>query len=262
MPITVIDSLSPEAVRFDELCRRALTEEHVRSGIGTLGERTLHAVLKRYLEPDETLHEQKVGRYVADIRRGDEIVEIQTRSFFRMRGKLAAFLKDHRVRIVYPIAQTKYVSWVDPETGETSDRRRSPKKGRMSDVLYELYALRPMLPAGGLSLELIFLDIEEFRLLTGWDRTKKRGATRCERIPTAVRQRVLMEKPEDFRLLVPEELPETFDSAAFARAAHLTRTTAGYGLRTLVTLGVIEVTGKKGNSYLYQRKETDHGTVS
>ena len=38
-----------------------------RIGIGTLSEKTVHAVLKNYLQPDEDHHEIPIEGYVADI---------------------------------------------------------------------------------------------------------------------------------------------------------------------------------------------------
>ena len=38
--------------RFSEICLRYRESIRVRSGIGTLGEKTLHAILKDYFEPN------------------------------------------------------------------------------------------------------------------------------------------------------------------------------------------------------------------
>ena len=73
--------------------------------IGTLGERSLHAVLKRFLQPDENRHEVRVGRYVADIFDENGVTEIQTRQFYKMKRKLAAFLPEHAVTVVYPVSR-------------------------------------------------------------------------------------------------------------------------------------------------------------
>jgi flavorubredoxin len=55
---------------FSRLCFEAASNRVVRGdGINTMGEKRLHQVLKRYYEPDETRHEQKVGRHIADILR-------------------------------------------------------------------------------------------------------------------------------------------------------------------------------------------------
>ena len=60
--------------------------------IGTLGEKSLHAVLKRYYEPDRSCHEIPVGNYVADIVNQDGIFEIQTRGLSNLRPKLNELL--------------------------------------------------------------------------------------------------------------------------------------------------------------------------
>lgn len=96
--------------------------------IGRLNERTLHLTLKNMLEPDPAFHEVKYLGYVADIKRGNEIIEIETRSFANLRKKLDAFLEDCTVTLVYPVACPKYVVWVDPVTG--SCRRRESLRRR------------------------------------------------------------------------------------------------------------------------------------
>ena len=77
--------------RFLAACDRIIHTEHIENGIGTLSEKTVHSVLKYYLEPDTSFHEVKTGRYVADIRTPDGIYEIQTRQFNKLRNKLEAF---------------------------------------------------------------------------------------------------------------------------------------------------------------------------
>ena len=88
--------------------------------IGTLGERTLHSELKKMLAPDESTHEIRVGRYVADIFDGTRIIEIQTRAFNKLRGKLSYFINEKNlpVTVVFPVAYTKYLNWVDPLSAE------------------------------------------------------------------------------------------------------------------------------------------------
>ena len=94
-----------------------------RHGIGTLSEKTLHAILKNYYQPNESHHEIPVGRYCADIFDGKEIVEIQTAQFNRMRQKLEVFLPEYKTTIVYPIAREKWINWIDEETGEVPPGR-------------------------------------------------------------------------------------------------------------------------------------------
>ncbi len=75
----------------------------MRQGIGTLSEKTVHAVMKNYYAPDTDMHEIPIENFVADIFTGQEIIEIQTRAFYKMRRKLDAFLPLYPVTIVYPI---------------------------------------------------------------------------------------------------------------------------------------------------------------
>ena len=48
----------------------------------------------------------------------------------------------------------------------------------------ELYRIRRYLLRDGLRLKLVLLDMEEYRLLNGWSRDKKKGSTRFDRIYT------------------------------------------------------------------------------
>ncbi len=115
--------------RFEQARRKVIGEERKREGIGTLSEKTVHAVLKHYYAPDTAAQEIPVGDFVADIRTEEGIIEIQTRSFDSMRKKLAAFLPLYPVTVVYPIPHIKWLRWIDEETGEASPKRKSPKKG-------------------------------------------------------------------------------------------------------------------------------------
>ena len=63
------------------------------------------------------MHEIPIENFVADIFTGQEIIEIQTRAFYKMRRKLDAFLPLYPVTIVYPIPHIKWLSWIDEETG-------------------------------------------------------------------------------------------------------------------------------------------------
>ena len=98
------------------------------TGIGTLGEKAVHATLKYYFEPDPACHEVKCLGYVADVLRDDHIYEIQSKQWYRLQKKLEVFLKEYQVTVVYPVITRKEICWVDPETGEEVERRISPKQ--------------------------------------------------------------------------------------------------------------------------------------
>ena len=60
---------------FKQAVDYVLENRDTKNGIGTYGEKTLHAVMKKYIEPDESKHEIKIGKFVADIVNGEEITE-------------------------------------------------------------------------------------------------------------------------------------------------------------------------------------------
>ena len=128
--------------RFEEARLRVQGGDRLRAGIGTLGEKSLHAILKNYFEPAGENQETRVGGFVADIVGSEGIFEIQTKGFDKLRKKLAAFLPVCPVTVVYPVAQLKWVNWVDPSSGEVVARNRSPRRGQAADVFYELYKIK------------------------------------------------------------------------------------------------------------------------
>lgn len=237
--------------RFQAALERA--GERAGGGIGTLGEKTLHACLKYYLEPDETHHEVRVGRYVADIADGESVTEIQSRQFYRLQKKLAVFLDRGPVTLVYPVAKAKWVSWVSPETGEIVSRRRSPRRGSAADVLPELYALRDLLDQTGLRIRVVLLEVEEYRLLNGWGPEKKRGSARYERRPLALLGDLELCSRADYAALVPPALPEEFVSREFAGACRLSESRARAALCVLTRLGAVRRVGKRGRALVYAR---------
>lgn len=129
---------------------------------------------------------------MADIYTENGIIEIQTRQFNKMRGKLSAFLPLYPVTIVYPIPREKWLIWIDEETGDLSKKRKSPAKGSAYTAFIELYRIKMFLKDPNLRLKLVLLDMEEYRLLNGWSRDKKKGSTRYDRIPTALVEEIVI----------------------------------------------------------------------
>lgn len=237
---------------FEAACARVIGQEREKRGIGTEGEKTLHAVLKWYYDPDETHHEVPLGRWRADVFDGRRVVEIQTRQLFKLRPKLEAFLADYPVLVVHPLPARKWLSWIDPTTGECTPRRLSPKRGAVYDAFTELRGLGPLLAHPRLSVCLPLIDVWETRLLDGWGNGGKRGSHRADRVPVALADEVTLACPADYVRLLPPGLPDRFDAAAFARAARVTPRRARDGLHTLCAVGVIERDGRDGRRYLYR----------
>lgn len=239
---------------FQRACHKVIEEERLRKGIGTLGEKTVHAVLKQYLVPKEQYHEQKCEGYVADILLEGEIMEIQTANFNTLRRKLDAFLGKYEVTIIYPIPAQKWLFWIDEETGEITKKRKSPKRGTYYQAFYELYKIKSYLPNPHLHFRFLLIDMEEYRLLNGWDEHKKKGSSRYDRIPIDIKGELMINTAEDYRFLVPDALKGAFTSKDYKRETGLVMAQAQRALNVLSYIGILEKVGKQGNNILYELK--------
>lgn len=239
---------------FDRAIREIVYEERERYGIGTLSEKTVHAVVKHYMEPNADYHEVPLEGFVADIFRDESVTEIQTANFNKLRRKLERFLPLYPVTIVYPVPATKWVIWVDPETGLEVSKRKSPKKGSPYQAFRELYRIKPFLAHPNLSVLFLFIDMEETKLLDGWSRDKKRGATKHDRIPLGLVDEMMFERVEDYRMMIPPEL-SNFTTREYAKSTKIPLAQAQTALNIFYSLEVVERVGKQGNSYLYEVRE-------
>ncbi len=221
-------------------------------GIGTLGEKTLHAVIKRYLEPNEAHREVKIESSVADIYNDNGIIEIQTRSYEKLRRKLPTLLDTAPVTVVLPLPHKKTVTWVDPKTGESTEPRKSPKTGRPHDGLRELAKIRDFLGDPRLTIRIMLIDMEEYRNLDGWGNGGKRGSSRKERIPTGLVAEYILKNREDYAIFLPDTLPNEFTLKDYIKAVKLNVQRATAGLNILRELDLVRLIGKRGRENLYE----------
>lgn len=245
--------MNNKELEFEKAKDKIIGIERQREGIGTLAEKSVHAVLKNYFAPDKQMQEIPMEGYVADIYTGKEIIEIQTRQFDRMRDKLQAFLPICPVTIVYPMTAKKILVWIDPETGEEVERRKSPLKASIYDIFEELYKIKSFLPDENLRIKMVFLELEELKLLDGYGKDKKKRASKHDRVPLKLVNEMGMECKEDYLQFVPFELLEAeFTSKEFAKEAKIHPRVAGTVLHVLHYMGIVERVGKQGNAFVYR----------
>ena len=287
-----------EALRFADIANEVITSpqyrptaRRARGGenephIGTLREKRLHAAIKLYLCPDETCHERPVAdllatedgepvdkkrRMVADIMTDGHILEVQTGGFYPLREKLAWYLAHTpcRVTVVHPIPAVRYLSWIHPEDGSIISRRRSPKGGQVRDVAKELYWLADFIGDPRVSLRLLLIELEEYRMADGWSRDGKRGSNRYERFPTALLGDVTLATPADYAAyFLPASLssPDPEGSYLLFTAAEYAKLTGIRGKATysmihlLERLGMITETEERvGRSRAYRVTPLENG---
>lgn len=248
--------LNKSVSRFDAAIKYVLSENTERLGIGTLGEKLMHRVLKFYIESDPAFHEIPVSGYFADVLRSEEIFEIQTRGFERLVPKLNVLLPKYRITVVYPIIAQKNLIWLDMQSGELTAPKRSPKHGKPCYALPELVRIIDLLDNDNMSVNLLMLKADEYRMLDGWDKTRHKGATKIDKIPTELLDVIRVESLDDIYKLFPSELSEKFSAKDFYKAIGRGGRGAWLTLKILVNKGVLKIVEKKGNAYLYSVKKT------
>ncbi|MCR5203286.1 MAG: hypothetical protein K6D02_09445 [Lachnospiraceae bacterium] len=240
--------------RFLEAKKRVLGDNILTGGIGTLGEKTTHAVLKNFYEPDTDNQEIPIGKYYADIFRDGEIIEIQTRGLDKLRKKLDAFLPEYPVTVVHPIVHRKNIYWMDKETGEIFDPVKSPKRGNVFHAFRELYKLKMYLNNDNLNICILLIDGDEYRYLNTNPNYRKKHTERFDLLPTSLVDEYVLSDFRDYVSIIPESIPEVFDSKIFAKELKLTRGTASLALNVLHEVNAVKKVGKKGNLILYERQ--------
>ncbi len=241
---------------FEKICLEIKEGERALFGIGTYSEKTLHRVLKHYLCPDTDFHEVGIGPFVADAVVGDTVYEIQSAGLFPLKKKLAYYLAhtDKMVQIVCPVLTAKRIIWVDTESGALSEPRKSPVGHGKIRVLPELIYLLEHLDFERVSLLIVGLRVDDYKLLDGKGADKKRGATRLERLPRELTMLEILRSREDIAsFFLPQDLPQEFTSAEFSRLTNLRRRTLSAALKVLLRLDIIQSVGKNKNAILYRR---------
>lgn len=235
--------------RFEKARANVIYAIKEYAGLGTYGEKSIHAVLKKYIEPNTDFHEVGVFGSIADICIGNEIYEIQTRALYKLKSKLKKFLPYYKVCVVHPIIADKTVYTFDPHTGTVLKKRKSPKKGYVYDFLPHVYGLKELISEPGISFKIMMINASEYRIPAV---KKGRKDIKFDTVPDELVCEINIEKPSDFRKLLPVSLPDKFSSADYASAAHMTRNDASISLGILYKCGIIEKIDKKGNAFIYR----------
>jgi len=223
------------------------------NAIGTLNEKPLHAALKQwYVRPDD-LTEVPVDGFTIDIVRGDLLVEIQTCNLSGIRHKLTKLLEQYAVRLVYPIAQERWITRESKDGRRVLGRRKSPKRGAFESLFVEFVSIAPLLAHPKFSLQVVLIQEEETRRLDRTRNWRKKGWGTHERRLLQVVDQWLFESPQDLLERIPTAVPELFTTADLAEAIGQPVWLAQKMAYCLRTMGAITVAGKRGRHILYEK---------
>lgn len=246
LPYIPAERCEPDNERFAEAVGKALERE--KTTIGTLNEKTIHHALKCYY-CSETDHEAKIGDFYADGVGENGIFEIQSANFTYLAKKLTRMLQASRVTVVYPYEKKSRVISINESTGEVlSETKRTDSS--FSKLFLELYRLKAFLTNPNLTIRIAFLEVDKKLYYKSDKRVRRRGMKK-EKCPTRFISEIVLERAEDYKVFIPDGLPETFTKAELQK---LCRTTdAGLMLSVLEFVGLVERAGKRGKSNLYHQ---------
>ncbi len=221
------------------------------TGIGLLNERSLHASLKEWYAQPEDRFEVAVDGFVIDIVRHDLLLEIQTGSLASIKSKLTSLADSHRIRLIYPIALEKYIVKLRKGKGSGTTRRKSPRKGRVEDLFWEMVSFPQLLANPNFSLEVLMITEEEVWRYDGKRSWRRKGWTVDDRRLLQVVEQKPFDEPGDWLALLPNEL-DAFTARDLAAAIGIRTQLAQKMAYCLRKVQVIELAGKEGRANLYR----------
>ena len=216
-------------------------------------ESSLHSAIKKWYFLDGDKLEHKVDDFIVDIVRGDLLIEIQTANFSAIKPKLLRLLNDHRVRLVYPIPKEKWIVHKSTTTGETYGRKRSPKRGRLSDLFNELIRIPTLFSKGNFSIEVLMIEAEEIWLNDERGSWRRKGASIEDKKLIRVFERTIFERKTDFLKIIPVDLVDPFSNKKLAKSLGIPVNQSRKITYALRRIGTITYIGKSRNQMLFTR---------
>jgi hypothetical protein len=222
--------------------------------IGILNEGPLHQALKAHYAAAGAREEVAIGGFVADVLDASgSIYEIQTSGFTSLRRKLQSVLEQHRVVLVHPIAQVRYIVKLHDEEDRQATRRRSPKRGSVAQVLDKLVSIPQLLDHPNFELEVALIEEEEIRRRAAGRSWRRNGWQVVQRRLCRVLEQHRFARAADLWSLLRAPLDDDFTTVDLALALGEPRWLAQKLAYCLRATGQIEICGKQGNALRYVR---------
>lgn len=217
-------------------------------------ETSLHQQLKTLYAGEQGEMEVRVGRYRIDAVVEGELIEIQHAGLGAIRDKIRALLIEHTVRVVKPIVANKLLVKRQKKGGRILSQRRSPKRGQLLDIFDDLVHFTTAFPHRRLTLEVLLVDIEEYRYPGHGRRRRWRAGdhTREDQHLVEVLETHEFRTPSDLWQLMPRGLPRPFHTGHLASGLGVERWVAQRVAYCLREMQAVRQVGKQGNALLYE----------
>jgi hypothetical protein len=216
-------------------------------------ESSLHSAIKEWYSLKGDRLEAKVDGFVIDIMRGDLLIEIQTANFSAIKTKLQHLLNQHKVRLVYPIPKEKWILHKSTTSEEIFGRRRSPKKGCLTDLFSELIRIPSLFSNGNLSIEVLMIEEEEIWRNDGKGSWRRKGASIEDKKLIRVLETKIFRNKTDFLNFLPKDLQDPFSNRNLAETLGIHINQSRRMTYSLRKIGAITQVGKDRNQMLFTR---------
>ena len=217
-------------------------------------ETSLHRELKERYAGTDAQVEVPLGKYRIDAVVDDVLVEIQHGSLAAIRDKIRHLVKDHEVLLVKPLIRRKRLIKREEKDGDVVDRRYSPKRGSILDLFDELVYFGNVFPHKNLTLEIVLVDIEEWRYPGHGRRRRHRDGDFVveDRRLVEIHESRSLRTRADLWAMMPKRLPTPFHTGHLAKRLGVKRHVAQKIAYCLRETGTAEQVGKEGNALLYR----------
>lgn len=270
--ISMRDTARFRRIVIDVMSEACSAEVGEPCGIGTLGEKQMHAAIKRFICPDREKHEIKIDgsagcikkdggekkknrSFVADVLDGNVIYEIQTGGFSPLKAKIEWILENttYNIVVIHPIAESLWVSYIDSDKGTISPRRKSPRHGRLEDIASDLYFFRDFINDPRFSLVILMMEADQYRTREKSKSGRRVRSSKYEMIPSTLLRAHFFRDREDYGIFLPDSLPEKFTAKIYSEKAKIYGMDTYSMLKTLCHIGLIEECGNIGRAVAYRR---------
>lgn len=218
--------------------------------IGTNNETSLHSQIKKLYAGSNGIMEACVDGSIIDIVKDDILIEIQTKNFSALGKKIAKLVDNHKIRVVHPIGETKWIITTDKD-GKQLRKRKSPKNGELIDLFDELVSIPKFMNESNFSLEIIMIELNEIRCSDGKGSWRRKGVSIKDRELIKINSSVLFNSKEDFLNFIPENIPENFTCKTFSECSGIQAHKARKALYCMKKMELVRECGKKGNAIIY-----------
>jgi hypothetical protein len=215
-------------------------------------ETSLHRSLKALYSARGSRTEAAVHGYRADVLQDGLVVEIQASPLGAIAPKVVDLLQHTRVLVVKPIVAKKFLLRRSATTRSWSNRRLSPKRGKLLDVFEDLVSFTRVFPHPNLTLEVLMVEEEELRVPRRRRRFRQPDFCVEDRRLLSVLTVHRFATARDLVAILPPGQPNPFTSETLAASLKVPCWFARKIAYTLRHCGAARVAGKQGNRLVYE----------